>query len=84
MTGRDRETHREVPLFDPRTQNWAEHFVWTSDGTQIIGTTLTGRATGDRLDLNDDRYPKDDSICATRQLWVQCDRYPPANDPQQK
>jgi len=83
-TGFDRKTDREVPLFNPRTQHWAEHFIWTSDGTQIIGTTSIGRATCDRLDLNDDRYEKDDSIRATRLFWVQCDRHPPPTDPRQQ
>lgn len=41
-----------VPLFHPRRQLWKEHFVWSSDFTQILGRTPTGRATVDALRLN--------------------------------
>lgn len=41
-----------VPLFNPRTQIWAEHFTWSDDFTLIVPTTITGRATLDRLNLN--------------------------------
>jgi hypothetical protein len=54
IVGRDRETAAILPLFNPRQQQWAEHFIWSSDGTKIIGISPIGRATCDRLDLNDD------------------------------
>ena len=47
--GRDPETHEEVPLFDPRTQHWHEHFYWSENGVYIIGLTAIGRATVDTL-----------------------------------
>src|SRR5204863_7670295 len=28
----DPETGEEVPLFNPRLQQWSEHFAWTADG----------------------------------------------------
>ena len=34
-----------VPLYNPRTNNWHEHFSWSSDGAKIVGLTPTGRAT---------------------------------------
>src|SRR5215207_2156717 len=43
----------EVTLFDPRRQRWSEHFVWSTDGIEIIGQTATGRATVAALRLND-------------------------------
>lgn len=39
-----------VPLFDPRTQNWSDHFLWT--GHRISGTTPGGRATVHLLKMN--------------------------------
>ena len=32
----DPSTERDVPLFNPRTQAWYEHFVWSKDGLDII------------------------------------------------
>jgi hypothetical protein len=39
-----------VPLFNPRTDTWTEHFEWR--GSSIVGTTKTGRATIDLLQIN--------------------------------
>lgn len=41
-----------VPLFDPRSQNWDDHFLWTADLTQVVGRTAAGRATVVKLALN--------------------------------
>jgi HNH endonuclease len=41
-----------VPLYHPRQQLWVNHFVWSADFTDIIGTSPVGRATIDRLCLN--------------------------------
>lgn len=38
----DPETKQFTPLFNPRTQSWAEHF--TFQGEQLIGLTAEGRA----------------------------------------
>jgi hypothetical protein len=40
-----------VPLFNPRTQSWGDHFELS--GAQIIGRTAIGRATSALAD----RYP---------------------------
>ena len=50
--GLDPLTGQEVPLYDPRQQQWAEHFTWSADGLQIIGLTPCGRATVVVLQLN--------------------------------
>ncbi len=42
-----------VPLFNPRTNAWADHFRW--DGYVIIGRTAVGRATILVLELNQPR-----------------------------
>jgi hypothetical protein len=50
QTAADPETGEEAPLFNPRTQTWAEHFRW--DGERIIALTPTGRATVAALSMN--------------------------------
>jgi 5-methylcytosine-specific restriction endonuclease McrA len=79
-TGFDWETEETVPLFNPRQQQWSDHFTWTADGINIVGITPMGRATCDRLDLNDNRYDEEDSIRATRRFWVEANRHPPEED----
>jgi hypothetical protein len=76
MTGVDPETQTGVPLFNPRRDNWAEHFLWLEGGVTIQGITAIGRATCVRLDLNDMRYPEADSIRATRRFWIQTGLHP--------
>lgn len=83
VAGIDPETQEITPLFNPRNQKWEEHFVWTNGGTEIQGQTPTGRATCVRLDLNDMRYPEEDSIRATRRFWTQTGLHPPSSDPYQ-
>lgn len=58
-----------VPLFNPRTQNWDDHFQLS--GARIIGLTPTGRATVELLRLNEDERS------ATRQALIEAGRYPP-------
>lgn len=48
VTGRDRETATIVSLFNPRQQNWRDHFCWSADGTRIMGRSQIGRATCDQ------------------------------------
>jgi hypothetical protein len=52
QTGIDPITGEEVALFNPRQQNWQEHFYWHEDFTEIGGITSIGRATIQRLKLN--------------------------------
>jgi HNH endonuclease len=81
VAGIDPETQEIVPIFNPRQQQWAEHFVWTLDGTVIQGSTPIGRATCIRFDLNDMRYPEHDSIRQTRTFWTRTGLHPPSIDP---
>lgn len=81
VAGFDVETQQIVPVFNPRKQDWAEHFIWTTGGTVVKGVTPIGRATCDRFDLNDMRYPEGDSIRSTRQFWIQTGIHPPSLDP---
>jgi 5-methylcytosine-specific restriction endonuclease McrA len=79
--GYDSVTQEIHPLYNPRKQSWAEHFSWTQDATCIRGTSPIGRATLTRLDLNDERYPSEDSIQSARRLWRKVGIHPPEGDP---
>jgi hypothetical protein len=71
VEARDPETGMVVLLFNPRTQFWNEHFVWSGDGTLILGLTACGRATTAALKLNNDE------IVAARKLRVGVGWHPP-------
>jgi len=53
VTVPDPETDLDVPLFNPRTDLWADHFAWND--RRIVGLTPTGRATVAALNLNQPR-----------------------------
>jgi len=49
----DPESGLPVPLYNPRTQVWADHFEWTdSHGITLVGRTACGRATIACLQMN--------------------------------
>ena len=75
QTAVDGETNQDVPLFNPRLHEWADHFVWSTDGLYIVPRTATGRATIDLLELNRER------ILYIRSADVGVKRHPPAGDP---
>jgi len=79
-TGLDPETEAEVALFNPRPQQWSDHFIWSADALLIIGKTATGRATCNRLDLNDARR-EEPFIQNARRQWVTGGMHPPKDDP---
>jgi HNH endonuclease len=79
-TGRDPVTQQEIPLFHPVQDVWAEHFAWTPDGQWIVGATAIGRATVERLDLNDEHHDNG-FIRVSRALWVRGGWHPPTSDP---
>ena len=68
----DPETQNTVPLFNPRQQNWFDHFEWSADGLKIIGKTPIGRATVIALHLSDDP-----DALTVRSYWVQAGWHPP-------
>ena len=39
----DSETGESFPLFNPRRQDWTEHFTWIDEGIRLLGRTPTGR-----------------------------------------
>ncbi len=71
----DPDTEMEVPLFNPRQDEWSEHFMWSADGLHIMGLTAVGRATIAALSLNRERAIR---IRAADQV---VDRHPPSGDP---
>ncbi|MEJ7712813.1 MAG: HNH endonuclease signature motif containing protein [Pyrinomonadaceae bacterium] len=74
----DTLTQQNVELFNPRFHEWADHFIWSSDGLTIEPLTAIGRATAELLDLNRER------IQAIRAADVVVSRHPPPQDPVQK
>jgi hypothetical protein len=79
--GIDPETQAPVALFNPRQDLWPDHFSWSADGQNIVGITPIGRATLNRLDLNDD-FHDDGSIQRARRLWIRGGWHPPIVDQQ--
>lgn len=71
-TGVDPETGEEVPLFNPRTQDWFQHFAWSDDGIRIIGRSAVGRTTVQALRLSDDP-----DVLTVRSYWVLAGWHPP-------
>jgi hypothetical protein len=73
--GIDPQTEQVMPLFNPRTQIWHDHFQWSEEGVHIVGLTPTGRATIVRLQMN--REP----VLRSRRLWVEAGWHPPKREP---
>ena len=72
-TATDPESGAKVPLFNPRTESWDEHFEWADNGAIICGKTPTGRATVATLKMN---HP---DVMAVRRLWILAGWHPPAD-----
>lgn len=67
----DPVTQTRVALFNPRTQQWSEHFAWSEEDTEIKGVTDCGRGTVTALQLNN-------HIAVTvRRQWVSAGWHPP-------
>ena len=69
--GRDPKTGEMLSLFNPRQQRWADHFAWSSNGTEILGKTAYGRATIEALRLNNTL------AVMVRRNWVRAGWHPP-------
>lgn len=67
----DPQSSETVSLFNPRQQQWKEHFTWSTEGTEIIGLTACGRATIAALILNNNL------AVIVRQNWVKAGWHPP-------
>jgi hypothetical protein len=58
------------PLFNPRKDQWHEHFKFDSSTLRLKGKTATGKGTVNRLHLNDGMQLE------ARRLWVELGLYP--------
>ncbi len=67
----DPESGRIVRIFNPRDQDWDQHFLWVDSGARIAGRTAIGRATVEALRLN--RPP----LVKARRAWVEAGWHPP-------
>jgi hypothetical protein len=67
----DPDTGEWVPLFNPRQQEWHEHFQWDAEGIGIVGFSATGRATVIALKLNNEHLRR------ARRRWVLAGWHPP-------
>jgi hypothetical protein len=73
VEGLDSVSLEIVALFNPREQVWSDHFAWSEGGARIVGTTPTGRATVNVLQLNN-------AIAVeVRRNWVLAGWHPPAD-----
>lgn len=59
----DPESGELTPLFNPRDDDWEEHFRWSDDRESIIAISPGGRATIVALKLNDEMRTD------ARKLW---------------
>ena len=75
----DIASREQVPLFNPREDNWSDHFVWSADGGGVlIGRTATGRATIEALALNRER------VVRIHEADYIARRHPPPDDLRQQ
>ena len=81
-TATDLQTGSTVPIFNPRSQKWANHFTWSTDALRIIGTSAIARGTCYRLDMNDEAHNRR-FIQDARELWIQGGWHPPTENPRQ-
>lgn len=72
QTAIDPLSSEEVRLFNPRKDEWSDHFSWSLDGLEILPRTAAGRATVKLLEMNRGR------IIEIRRADVVVGRHPPA------
>jgi hypothetical protein len=64
-------THRQTPLYNPRSQSWDEHFeVQEESPFLMIGKSDVGRATIERLEMNSPLQ------LAARTQWIALGLFP--------
>jgi len=69
--GLDPTSGEQVALSNPRQDLWAEHFAWSTDGTEVVGLTSCGRTTIRILRLNN-------ALAVTvRKNWIRAGWHPP-------
>lgn len=73
IEGFDEVTSQQVALFNPRTQQWKEHFDWSNNGMYLNDRTPIGRVTITVLQLNNP------FVVRSRQTWVEWGWHPPVD-----
>ncbi len=63
-----------VRFFHPQAQVWTNHFVWSKDGSEIIGLTAVGQTTIVALQMNRS------ALIRARRMWVKLGEHPPTFD----
>jgi hypothetical protein len=66
----DPRTKQEIPLFQPRDDEWSAHFSWNDDATEIIALTDAGLATIAALRMN---RPQ---LVRLRRMWAAMGEHP--------
>jgi HNH endonuclease len=69
----DPVTGKTVPLYNPRKQQWKDHFTWDETYSKVIGLSPTGRATVERLCLNRD------GLVNLREVLAESKKHPPVH-----
>ncbi len=67
----DPKTKEVVRLFNPRADDWQEHFRWNADGVKVMALTQQGRATIAALNVNNE------VAVEVRRNWVLAGWHPP-------
>ena len=67
----DPVTGEIVSLYNPRRNQWGEHFAWSEDYSLLIGLTPVGRATVEKLHLNRE------GVVNLRRILFTVDEHPP-------
>lgn len=67
----DPVTGVSADLYNPRTDNWSDHFRWSNDLLYITGLTPKGRATIERLKINRA------SLVNLREILIPLGKHPP-------
>ena len=65
---------KEISLFNPRTERWGEHFIWSKDGLKVLASSAIGHVTIEALQLNRER------VLRIRAEDVIVKRHPPKGD----
>jgi 5-methylcytosine-specific restriction endonuclease McrA len=67
IAGYDPVTNQLTPLYNPRTQNWDEHFK--KEGATIVPVSAFGRVTVELLEMNDPAQIEFRTLLIQLGLW---------------
>jgi hypothetical protein len=70
ISGLSSRSNVEERFFNPREDQWSEHFQVNRASGEVVGITLIGAVTVEYLEMNSPAQ------VAARQLWVRLNLYP--------